>query len=147
MADLEFLSSPPMGDFLRKLYGLTIKTTLTDMDTVSFPQYVDPFESSSSDSDTMAGPTSTAPGLPKGLIGKLKDDPERHPSPQPTHLGGPYLNKANGNGHRTMRSATLGYVAPEFKGKGEQMKQGKLSRIRSWNTALADKLWQWRRKY
>ncbi|KAB5558634.1 Glutamate/Leucine/Phenylalanine/Valine dehydrogenase-domain-containing protein [Coniochaeta sp. 2T2.1] len=123
MADLEFLSSPPMGDFLRKLYGLTIKTTLTDMDAVSFPEYVDPFEASSSDSDTMAGPTLGASTLPKGLISKLKDEPDRHPSPQPTHLGGRYLTKANGNGHRTMRSATLGYIAPEFKGKGEQMKQ------------------------
>ncbi|KAB5570102.1 Glutamate/Leucine/Phenylalanine/Valine dehydrogenase-domain-containing protein [Coniochaeta sp. 2T2.1] len=123
MADLEFLSSPPVGDFLSKLYSLTIKTTLTDMDTISFPEYVDPFEASSSDSDTMAGPTLGASSLAKGLIGKLKDEPDRHPSPQPTHLGGRYLNKANGNGHRTMRSATLGYIAPEFKGKGEQMKQ------------------------
>ncbi|OIW33769.1 NAD-specific glutamate dehydrogenase [Coniochaeta ligniaria NRRL 30616] len=63
-------------------------------------------------------------GFPKALASRLKDDPARHPSPQPTHLGGgSYLSKANGNGHRTMRSATLGYIAPEFKGKPEQMKQ------------------------
>lgn len=111
----------PAGDFLRKLYGLTIKTT--DLEVSSFPDYVDPFETSS-DSDTMTGPQ-LAPSLPKGLASKLKDEPDRHPSPQPTHLGGYYLSKANGNGHRTMRSATLGYIAPEFKGKPDQMKQGK----------------------
>ncbi|KAK0630569.1 NAD-specific glutamate dehydrogenase [Bombardia bombarda] len=35
------------------------------------------------------------------------------------------MAKTNGNGHRTLRSATVGYVAPEFKGKAEQMKQVK----------------------
>jgi glutamate dehydrogenase len=122
MTEVDYLV-PPMGDFLRKLYGLAIKTT--DLDTCSFPEYVDPFDSSSSDSDTMSGPQ-IVPSLPKGLLGKLKDEPARHPSPQPTHIGGRYLNKSNGNGHRTMRSATLGYIAPEFKGKPDQMKQGKL---------------------
>ncbi|KAJ9142037.1 NAD-specific glutamate dehydrogenase [Coniochaeta hoffmannii] len=106
MAGIDVMTLPA-GDFLRKI----------------FPEYVDPFETSSSDSDTMTGPQLT-PNLPKALANKLKDEPERHPSPQPTHLGGGlYLNKANGNGHRTMRSATLGYIAPEFKGKAEQMKQ------------------------
>jgi glutamate dehydrogenase len=115
----------PAGDFLRKMYGLTIQTT--DLETYSFPEYVDPFEASasSSNSDTMTGPQLVA-SLPKVLASKLKAEPDRHPSPQPTHLGGLYLNKANGNGHRTMRSATLGYIAPEFKGKAEQMKQGML---------------------
>ncbi|KAJ9150737.1 NAD-specific glutamate dehydrogenase [Pleurostoma richardsiae] len=54
---------------------------------------------------------------------RLKDDPTRHPSPQPTHFSVPLLSRANGNGHRVLRSATVGYVAPEFKGKAEQMKQ------------------------
>jgi len=123
MAEVDFVVAPA-GDFLRKTYGLTIKTT--DLETSSFPDYVDPFE----DSNTMASHLS-APGdaHAKTLAGKLKDDPDRHPSPQPTHLGGGgggmYLSRANGNGHRTMRSATLGYIAPEFTGKAEQMKQGK----------------------
>lgn len=120
MAEVDLIS-PPAGDFLRKMYGLTLKTT--DLTISSFPDYIDPFEASSG-SDIMSGAQS-APSLHKALAGRLKDDPTRHPSPQPTHLGGYYLSKANGNGHRTMRSATLGYVAPEFKGKAEQMKQGK----------------------
>lgn len=119
MAEVDLIF-PPAGDFLRKMYGLTLKTT--DLDICSFPEYIDPLEESS-DSDTMTG-LQAAPGFPKSLAGKLKEDPARHPSPQPTHLGGPYLSKANGNGHRTMRSATLGYIAPEFKGKADQMKQG-----------------------
>jgi hypothetical protein len=49
--------------------------------------------------------------------------PERQPSPQPTHFSVPH----NGNGHRVLRSATVGYVAPEFKGKKAQMVQGESS--------------------
>ncbi|KAH7374651.1 NAD-specific glutamate dehydrogenase, partial [Plectosphaerella cucumerina] len=49
----------------------------------------------------------------------------RRPSPQPTHFSGPILSHSNGNGHRVLRSATVGYVAPEFLGKVEQMKQVK----------------------
>jgi glutamate dehydrogenase len=52
------------------------------------------------------------------------DDTSRRPSPQPTHFSVPL--KHHSNGHRTLRSATVGYVAPEFTGKVEQMKEGKL---------------------
>lgn len=125
MAGVDVMMPPLGGDFLRKMheYGLSIRTT--NMETSRFPDYVDPFEDSKSSTGTMTGP-SPALSHAKTLAGKLKDDPARHPSPQPTHLGGTYLSRANGNGHRTMRSATLGYIAPEFTGKAEQMKQGKL---------------------
>jgi len=59
------------------------------------------------------------------LVDQLKGDVARHPSPQPTHVSYPVMSKVNGNGHRVLRSATVGYVAPEFKGKAEQMKQVK----------------------
>ena len=102
---------------------LTIKTT--DLPLSSFPDYIDPFESSGDTyvDDIMASPVASSPS--SKLFEKLRADPERHPSPQPTHFSVPVLSRANGNGHRVMRSATVGYVAPEFKGKAEQMKQGK----------------------
>ncbi|KAH7308077.1 NAD-dependent glutamate dehydrogenase [Stachybotrys elegans] len=61
--------------------------------------------------------------IPKPLA-QLKTDTEssRGPSPQPTHFSVPQLALNNGNGHRILRSATVGYVAPEFTGKVEQMK-------------------------
>ncbi|ROT42093.1 NAD-specific glutamate dehydrogenase [Sodiomyces alkalinus F11] len=60
------------------------------------------------------------------LLGKVvaeSQDSSRHPSPQPTHFSVPILSQTNGNGHRVLRSATVGYVAPEFVGKVEQMQQ------------------------
>ncbi|KAK3333619.1 NAD-specific glutamate dehydrogenase [Cercophora scortea] len=69
----------------------------------------------------------TAPSVAGRLVDKLRGDVERHPSPQPTHVSYTYpmAAKTNGNGHRVLRSATVGYVAPEFTGKAEQMKQVK----------------------
>jgi glutamate dehydrogenase len=87
----------------------------------SVPEYVDPFESSG---DTMIMEESTATNPTNRLVGKLINEPSRHPSPQPTHFSYPLMAKTNGNGHRVLRSATVGYVAPEFAGKAEQMKQG-----------------------
>ena len=105
-------------DYKRRHSGLTIKTNFS-MD--SFPAYVDPFESSG---ETMTDDVSV-PGIAHRLVEKLKGgEPERHPSPQPTHVSYPLMAKVNGNGHRVLRSATVGYVSPEFKGKTEQMKQG-----------------------
>ncbi|KAK3322239.1 Glutamate/Leucine/Phenylalanine/Valine dehydrogenase-domain-containing protein [Apodospora peruviana] len=93
----------------------------TDLPMSSFPDYVDPFESS--DDTMMNSPTALNPA--SRLVDKLKGDVSRHPSPQPTHVSYPLMAKTNGNGHRVLRSATVGYVAPEFKGKSEQMKQVK----------------------
>jgi len=117
-------NAPGPVDCKRKASGLTIKTDLI-MD--SFPEYVDPFESSD---DTMTD-SLPAPGAANRLVDKLRDDdPERHPSPQPTHVSYPLMAKLNGNGHRVLRSATVGYVSPEFTGKTEQMKEGMLLTLR-----------------
>jgi len=83
---------------------------------------VDPFTSSD---ETMTN-SPAIPGAAHRLVEKVKgDEASRHPSPQPTHVSYPPLSKLNGNGHRVLRSATVGYVAPEFKGKKEQMVQVK----------------------
>lgn len=109
MADVVALPSP--GGFKRKASGLTIQT---DFPMSSFPEL---FESSG---DTiMESPSAPVPA--HKLVDSLKDQTNRHPSPQPTHVSYP---KVNGNGHRVLRSATVGYVAPIFQGKAEQMKQG-----------------------
>lgn len=81
----------------------------------------------------MADPASPLPNSPTSpisptvpanrLVDKVARIPDRQPSPQPTHFSVPYRN-GNGNGHRVLRSATVGYTAPEFKGKKEQMVLG-----------------------
>ncbi|PNY28567.1 NAD-specific glutamate dehydrogenase [Tolypocladium capitatum] len=59
---------------------------------------------------------------PKPLANIQSEESSRGPSPQPTHFSVPLVSHSNGNGNRTLRSATVGYVAPEFAGKLEQMK-------------------------
>ncbi|KAK4456238.1 Glutamate/Leucine/Phenylalanine/Valine dehydrogenase-domain-containing protein [Podospora aff. communis PSN243] len=109
--------SPCSADTERKASGLTI---MTDMTADSFPEYVDIFSSSD---DTMTD-SLLSPTAANRLVDKIREtDPSRHPSPQPTHVSYPLMAKVNGNGHRVLRSATVGYVSPEFKGKAEQMKQ------------------------
>lgn len=91
----------------------------TDMleEKLAFPVYEDVFFQ-------MMGPTVPKP-LPIGPI-KIKHDirtPGREPSPQPTHISGsPPRNGGYDelNGHRVLRSATVGYFAPIFNGKQEQ---------------------------
>lgn len=78
-----------------------------------FPEYTDPFEESSN----MTAITSHPVAAIKAEA--TKPDGSRGPSPQPTHFSVP-LNGTNGNGHRVLRSATVGYIAPEFLGKIEQ---------------------------
>jgi glutamate dehydrogenase len=121
MAEVVLVSrghAPSPMDCKRKLSGLTIKT---DMIMDSFPEYIDPFQSSD---DTMMD-SLQVPGVISGLADKLRGaDTERHPSPQPTHVSYSVMAKVNGNGHRVLRSATVGYVAPEFEGKTDQMKKG-----------------------
>ena len=108
----------PIGGGRRRVSGLTIKT---DLPLSSFPDYVDPFASSD---ETMTDSPAVM-GVANRLVDKLRgDDAGRHPSPQPTHVSYPLMPKTNGNGHRVLRSATVGYVAPEFTGKKEQMKIG-----------------------
>lgn len=119
MGDLAFY--PPLANTIgagRRVSGLTI---MTDLPTSSFPEYVDPFSSSD---DTMTNSPAIA-GAAHRLVEMVKgDEAGRHPSPQPTHVSYP-RSKVNGNGHRVLRSATVGYVAPEFTGKKEQMNQAK----------------------
>ncbi|KAI5457718.1 NAD+ dependent glutamate dehydrogenase [Mariannaea sp. PMI_226] len=63
-----------------------------------------------------------ASAIPKQLAGIQSEEASRGPSPQPTHFSVPLVN---GNGHRILRSATVGYIAPEFKGKADQIKSVK----------------------
>jgi len=72
----------------------------------------------------MAGPDITPPR--NKLVEAAVAAPDRKPSPQPAHFPVPLARNGNGNG-RVIRSATIGYVAPEFKGKKAQMEQGKQS--------------------
>ena len=65
------------------------------------------------------------------LVEEVSRTPGREPSPQPTHFSVPYKN-GNGNGHRILRSATVGYIAPEFKGKQAQMLQGESSSLQGY---------------
>jgi glutamate dehydrogenase len=131
MATMADITAPLSLDCHRKLPNLIIKTT--DFPRTWYQGYTDHFESyfeSSGDTITESpvdmSESSSPGGAPQRLVGKLKDDLARHPSPQPTHFSVPYLAKQNGNGHRILRSATVGYVAPEFKGKADQMEQGKI---------------------
>jgi glutamate dehydrogenase len=100
------------------IQALRLNTNLSG--TESFPPYL---EQSPLQLDIMA---SAIPPRNKALGNVQIDSAEssRRPSPQPTHFSGPILSHSNGNGHRVLRSATVGYVAPEFLGKVEQMKQG-----------------------
>ncbi|QSZ35790.1 hypothetical protein DSL72_006912 [Monilinia vaccinii-corymbosi] len=66
---------------------------------------------------TISSPTTRSPHK---LVEQTIRTPGRQPSPQPTHFNIAHRN-GNGSGHRVLRSATVGYVAPEFKGRTEQM--------------------------
>ncbi|KAF4119754.1 glutamate dehydrogenase [Geosmithia morbida] len=103
------------------MLALTIDTTnMPALD--SFPDYVDPLD------QQQPPPIMTAEAIPKPKpLARLQSDTSdssRGPSPQPTHVGMPLLPRlgsVNGNGHRVLRSATVGYIAPEFQGKEEQI--------------------------
>jgi glutamate dehydrogenase len=93
----------------------------SEHDFEQFPELIDP--DFALHIDTMANVNAPLPSpLPIRALENLKQSPNRHPSPQPTHFS--YKN-GNGNGHRVLRSATMGYIAPEFKGKQQQQDQVK----------------------
>lgn len=71
--------------------------------------------------------SSAIPPRPKALaqIQTSESDSSRGPSPQPTHVSVPQVPHSLRNGHRVLRSATVGYVAPQFEGKTEQIKSVK----------------------
>jgi len=83
--------------------------------------------------DAIANMASNDLNIPKNkLLDQAMRLPERRASPQPSHIslpindGGSHSNgNGNGNGQRVLRSATIGYLAPEFKGKQAQMSQGR----------------------
>ncbi|KAK1490663.1 NAD-specific glutamate dehydrogenase [Colletotrichum tamarilloi] len=101
------------------MLALSINTDLPTMDRYSSEP--DPLEEIS---DIMA---TAAPPRNK-MLGQVQADSaesSRGPSPQPTHFSLPMASRSNGNGHRVLRSATVGYIAPTFVGKQEQMEQVK----------------------
>jgi glutamate dehydrogenase len=87
---------------------------------------------------TPGTPTSdSGHGVANKLIEHVIRTPGRIPSPQPAHLS---VNHSNGhNGHRVLRSATVGYIAPPFEGKEAQINEGEYF-LYSTNKAIADKL-------
>ena len=101
---------------------LRIKTDLVSPSLEKFPAFDDfefpPFD----DSIAIMADIQVTPPRNK-MVEQITKGPGRKPSPQPTHFSVPLLK--NGNGQRVIRSATIGYVAPEFKGKIAQMAQGK----------------------
>ncbi|KAI0440858.1 NAD-specific glutamate dehydrogenase [Xylaria telfairii] len=111
---------------------LTLQTTNLSQD--PFPEYIGTLESPESfqyNTEIMASNDLSSvdgPAPANKLLSKIKDEQvSRHPSPQPTHFGVPLhperITGQNGhNGHKVLRSATVGYIAPEFEGKDEQMK-------------------------
>ncbi|EPE34114.1 NAD(P)-binding Rossmann-fold containing protein [Glarea lozoyensis ATCC 20868] len=106
---------------------LTINTTDLTSSSVPFPVYYEPEDifgpSIEPEPKHFEPPNMMAGDRPVNkLVDSISRTPGRLPSPQPTHFGGhdvPYKN-GNGNGHRVLRSATVGYIAPEFKGKKAQ---------------------------
>ncbi|KAL7627100.1 NAD-dependent glutamate dehydrogenase [Parahypoxylon ruwenzoriense] len=109
---------------------LTLQTTDLPLD--RFPEYTDPlesfegFEPKTQIMTTNGTAPASAPAPANKLLGKVQgaDQPSRHPSPQPTHFSVP-LKTFGANGHRVLRSATVGYIAPEFKGRDEQIQHVK----------------------
>lgn len=96
---------------------LTLRIDTTNIRALdSFPEYIDPLEGKP--------PVMTDSPKPRPVARLQSDsDSSRGPSPQPSHISVP-LPAHERNGHRILRSATVGYIAPEFKGKVEQMKSG-----------------------
>jgi glutamate dehydrogenase len=94
-------------------------TVLTD-----FPIYIDPFQSVSAEMEENKL-------LPNKLVDQVIRTPGREPSPQPTHFSVTGHQRhggvIGGNGHRVLRSATVGYIAPRFEGKKAQIAEGQYS--------------------
>ncbi|KAF3769593.1 hypothetical protein M406DRAFT_270537 [Cryphonectria parasitica EP155] len=74
---------------------------------------------------TMASSSSSPSSPGNKLVDQIREDPSRHASPQPTSVSHGVPAKVNGNGYRVLRSATVGYIAPAFVGKADQMKEVK----------------------
>ncbi|KAF6824460.1 nad-specific glutamate dehydrogenase [Colletotrichum musicola] len=99
------------------MLALSVNTDLPTMD--RFPNYEESAQEINAIMATAAPPRNKA----LGQVQAASADSSRGPSPQPTHFSVPMAARANGNGHRVLRSATVGYIAPAFVGKSEQMDQ------------------------
>jgi len=87
----------------------------------AFPTYVDPFEEIYARMEDLK--------LLDKHIDQVIRTPGREPSPQPIHFSVPGPKRHIGlsnerNGHRVLRSATVGYIAPRFEGKEAQIAEG-----------------------
>jgi glutamate dehydrogenase len=77
------------------------------------------------------------------LIEQVIRTPGRTPSPQPAHYSVQVGNGQNGNGghhNKILRSATLGYEAPKFEGKPQQMEQGEKTPVHQQTKQVANDL-------
>jgi glutamate dehydrogenase len=91
--------------------------TETDTTLSVFPTYVDPFDEIFANMDEFKAGNK--------YVEQIIRSPGREPSPQPTHFSvSSYSHPYGHNGHRVLRSATVGYIAPRFEGKKAQMREG-----------------------
>lgn len=85
--------------------------------------------------DGKMAPVQFEKAIPARLVEQHVRTPGRIPSPQPAHFSVPASTgnstPVNGerNGHKVLRSATVGYIAPPFEGKNKQMEEGEFSCI------------------
>jgi glutamate dehydrogenase len=97
----------------------TVTQTDTETDTMLsvFPTYVDPFDEIFAKMDEFKAGNK--------YVEQIIRSPGREPSPQPTHFSvSSHSHPYGHNGHRILRSATVGYIAPRFEGKKAQMIEG-----------------------
>src|SRR5271156_6324509 len=95
----------------------TLTETETDTMLSVFPAYIDPFDEIFAKMDEFKAGNK--------FVEQIIRSPGREPSPQPTHFSvSSHSHPYGGNGHRVLRSATVGYIAPTFEGKKVQMTEG-----------------------
>jgi glutamate dehydrogenase len=97
----------------------TLTETETDTMLSVFPAYVDPFDEIFAKMDEFKASNK--------YVEQIIRTPGREPSPQPTHFSVSSHSNPHHygqNGHRVLRSATVGYIAPRFEGKKAQMTEG-----------------------
>jgi hypothetical protein len=134
--DVSRSHNPGIGALFQVEMKLKIVTDIQM--TVPFPAFVDIFDETAEMDRSPISPTPRAsPASPTSkkavdrspaankLVEQIIRTPGREPSPQPTHFSLPYGNGNGHNPHRVLRSATVGYIAPTFVGKADQMEEGK----------------------
>lgn len=92
-------------------------STQSDTMPTVFPAYVDPFDEILAEMEESK--------LSNKYVDQIIRAPGREPSPQPIHFSvSSHSHPHSQNGHRVLRSATVGYIAPRFEGKKAQMAEG-----------------------